>query len=67
MELAVTQHAYFGPTMAALGVLLAVCRIYTYPRWFDPLAAASSRTIESIFSRVFLVLLVPQNFELVVE
>ena len=71
MPLSITHAAYFGLTSTALSVLSATpwtsSLIHMYIRRLDPFTTASSRAVDSIFSRVFLVFTIPLHFKLVIE
>ena len=67
VKLAVAKHAHFGVASAAASVLASVGCVHAYLRRLDPFATSFSRAVETVRRRIFLVFLVPEPLELVVE
>jgi hypothetical protein len=67
VEFTVAKYTDFCLAMATSCILPPVCGVHLYPRWLDPLATSFGGTIQSIGSRILLVLPVPKDFKFVVE
>ncbi len=67
MPLVVALAAHFDSATTALAVLSASARIGVYVRRLYPFATSLSRTVDTIFSCVFLIFLIPFHLELGVE
>jgi hypothetical protein len=67
VEPLVAQYAYFCRACSATGISPSICQIHANPRRLNPLSTSFAWTVESICCGIFLVFLVPQNLELVVE
>jgi hypothetical protein len=67
MELFVAQYTHLRRACSAAGIFPSVRHVHANPRRLDPLTTSSCRTVQPVCRGVFLVFLVPQDLELVVE